>query len=116
MVLKARTQKSFCKNWRTVTSVVLEFPDKLQPLDVSVNKSMKNKVGNQYQMYYADEVRNQLSTSVAVDQIKIDLTLSAIKTKSASWIISSRDEIEKHPEIVINSFRKAGIIDILNNV
>ena len=88
--------------------------DKLQPLDISVNKSMKNELRNHFQMYYANQVSKQLSNNVAVDEIKVDFTLSAIKSTSASWIMSSWNKIEMHPEIVINGFAKAGILDIIN--
>lgn len=89
--------------------------DKLQPLDISINKSMKNELRKQFQMYYASEVQRQLSNDIAIERVKVDLTLTAIKTKSASWIMSSWHEIEKRPELAINGFNKAGILNIVNN-
>ena len=39
--------------------------DKLQPLDISVNKSMKSELRKNFQLFYANEVQKQL---VPIDQ------------------------------------------------
>ena len=90
--------------------------DKLQPLDISVNKSMKSELRKNFQLFYANEVQKQLVNKVPIDQIKVDFHLSAIKSKSASWIMSSWNEIEKRPELAINGFDKAGILDIIKKL
>ena len=90
--------------------------DKLQPLDVSVNKSMKNEMRSKFQLFYASEVQKQLKSGTTIDKVRVNLTLTAIKSVSASWIISSWDAIyiQKRPEIAINGFKKAGISDIVS--
>ena len=40
--------------------------DQLQPLDVSVNKPMKNKVKRNFQIWYANEVQTQLMTITTI--------------------------------------------------
>ena len=76
---------------------------------------MKDELKKRFQTWYALEVQKQLK-EVPVDKVKVDVTASAIKTKSASWIISSWQAIEQRPEIVINGFRKAGILDAITFV
>ena len=89
--------------------------DKLQPMDISVNKPMKDELKKRFQAWYASEVQRQLK-EVSVDKIKVDVTASAIKARSASWIISSWQAIEQRPEIAVNGFRSAGILDAITAV
>ena len=61
--------------------------DKLQPLDISVNKPMKDHLKSKFQQWYAQEVKKQLET-VPFGQVKVDVGLQVIKSPSANWIIS----------------------------
>jgi len=51
-----------------------------------------------------------------VNQIKVDVNLTVVKNPSASWLISVWHALEKRPEVAINGFRKAGIINAIDNV
>ena len=84
--------------------------DKLQPLDIAVNKPMKDYLKSKFQQWYALEVRKQLEIT-GVAQVKVDVGLQVIKSPSANWIISGWQELEKRPDIAINGFRKSGILD-----
>ena len=44
--------------------------DKLQPLDISVNKSMKTELRKYFQLFYANEVQKQLINNIPVNQVK----------------------------------------------
>ena len=86
--------------------------DKLQPLDISINKPMKDALKDQFQMWYAQEVQSQLqdgSELKADDEVKIDTTMTAIKDLSTRWIISAWQSIERRSELAINGFQKSGI-------
>ena len=97
--------------------VAIQLPpnctDKLQPLDLSVNKPLKDGMKAKFQQWYADEVKRQLQTT-PVKQIKVDVNLAVVKNPSASWLISVWRALEKRPEVTINGFRKAGIIDAID--
>ena len=86
--------------------------DKLQPLDIAVNKPMKDHLKSKSQQWYALEVRKQLETT-GVAQVKVDVGLQVVKNQSANWIISGWQELEKRPDIAINGFRKSGILDAI---
>lgn len=58
--------------------------DKLQPLDVSLNKPMKDEMKQRFQVWYAEEVQKQLQDKVPLDQVKIDMPSSVIKNRSAN--------------------------------
>ena len=64
--------------------------DKLQPLDISINKPMKDHIKAKFQQWYANEVRKQLP----VNQVKVDVSLSVVKGPSANWIISGWQALE----------------------
>ena len=74
---------------------------------------MKDELKATFQSWYANEVKKQLLFE-PVDKVKIDITATAIKPLSANWIISSWQTIERRPEITINGFRKAGIVDAIS--
>ena len=46
--------------------------DKLQPLDLSVNKPLKDEMKQRFQSWYADEVQKQLANETAIQDVKID--------------------------------------------
>ena len=86
--------------------------DKLQPLDISINKPMKDALKDQFQMWYAQEVQRQLqdgSKLRADDEVEIDTTMTAIKDLCTRWIISAWQSIERRSELAINGFEKSGI-------
>ena len=67
--------------------VAIQLPpnctDKLQPLDLSVNKPVKDGMKAKFQQWYADEVKRQLQTT-PVKQIKVDVNLAVVRNPSAS--------------------------------
>ena len=87
--------------------------DKLQPMNVSVNKSVKDHIKQSFHSWYAEEVQSQLQSSVPVHEVKVDVRASIIKAKSINWFISV---CKKRPDIVINGFKKAGIFDAVKAV
>lgn len=86
--------------------------DKLQPLDISINKPMKDHLKSKFQQWYAQEIKKQLET-VTLSQVKVDVSLQVIKSPNANWIISGWQALEKRPEIAINGFKKSGICDVI---
>ena len=71
--------------------------DKLQPLDVSVNKPMKDHLKAKFQKWYAQEVKKQLETI----QIKV------AGCQNSNSIISGWQELEKRPGVAVNGFLKS---------
>ena len=98
--------------------VAIQLPpnctDKLQPLDLSVNKPLKDGMKAKFQQRYADEVLKRQLQTTAVKHIKVDINLGVVKNTNASWLIFVWRALEKRPEAIINGFRKAGIIDAID--
>ena len=101
-------------NFRTVL-IPPNCTDKLQPMDVSINKPMKDKLRSQFQAWYSSEVEAQLKDTT-IDQVKVDVSMSYIKGRSANWIIGAWQEISRRPDTAINGFRHTGIVKAVSDV
>ena len=88
--------------------------DRLQPLDVSVNKPIKDHLRKSFHSWYASEVQKQLLSGVPLASVKVDVSASAIKAKSLHWFVSAWESLKDRPEIIINGFKKTGIYDAVN--
>ena len=82
--------------------------DKLQPL----NKPMKDHLRANFQSWYAKEVSKQLKTS-SVKEVKVDVQIGVVKIPSTKWIMEAWKEMESNPNMAVNGFRKAGILDAI---
>ena len=88
--------------------------DRMQPLDVSVNKAAKEFMRRQFQEWYAEKVSNQIRQQEGqVDHsstVPIDFKMAIVKPLGAKWMIKLYDYMKGNPDIITNGFRKAGII------
>ena len=88
--------------------------DRMQPLDVSVNKAAKEFMRRQFQEWYAEKVSNQICQQEGqVDHsstVPIDFKMAIVKPLGAKWMIKLYDYMKGNPDIITNGFRKAGII------
>ena len=64
------------------------------PLDIAINKPMKDALKGEFQSWYASEVGKKLQDGFAVDEISIDTTMTAIKGRSLKWITTAWKKIE----------------------
>ncbi len=81
--------------------------DRLQPLDVSVNKSAKEYLRRQFQQWYSDQVCTQLESKSAVKSVS--LQMSVVKPLGAKWLIGLYEYFQSKPDIIINGYKEAGI-------
>ena len=81
--------------------------DRLQPLDVSVNKAAKECLRRQFQQRYSERVCQQLQGETTTS---IDLSMSVVKPLSVKWMIGVNDYLKSHPDIIKNGFKEAGIL------
>ena len=66
-----------------------------------------------FQEWYSNVILNQLDNDL---EEEIDRSLSRMKPLTAQWIIEIHDYFVKHPSIIINGFREAGIQEILKKM
>ena len=91
-----------------VVLVPANCTDRLQPMDLSVNKSVKSFLRNEFQTWYAKEVCSQLQGNI--ENKPVDLKLSTVKPLGARWVKFCYDYLKTKPEIIQNGFREAGIL------
>ena len=86
--------------------------DRLQPLDVSVNRAAKQFLRNKFENWYADNIAAQKSSGSEIEPV--DVRLSVVKPMAAKWMIDLYDYFVAHPQIIKNGFKHVGITDFLN--
>ena len=81
-----------------------------QPLDLTVDESVKKFMRKMFITYYSCEVKNQLENDTALDDIEDDLRLSKIKPLHAQWLVEMYNHLGQ--QILINGWMKAGVVDL----
>ena len=92
--------------------------DKLQPLDLSVNKPAKSFLRGKFTMWYADEVKKQMNQMDAGKQaadVKVDMSLSVKKEKGAQWLEGLYVHMKSTSDTIINGFQKVGIYQVIQD-
>ena len=90
--------------------------DRLQPMDLSVNKPAKDFLQQKFQEWYAKQVLQQLHGR-DIDSVElqpIDLSLPLLKELGAKWLVEMFEYITSNPQIVVNGFVKSGIPSALD--
>ncbi len=85
--------------------------DRLQPLDVSVNKSCKDYMKKQFVDWYSEQILQSLDDDT---DFTVDLRLSVMKPLGTKWLISFFNYIINRPNVVFNGFKASGIAHVLN--
>ena len=83
--------------------------DKLQSLDLSVNKASKDFLRSEFQNW-----RFALSSQGQAERKPVDLRLGVVKPLGARWMVSLYDYLKAKPDIVRNGFKEAGIVNCLD--
>ena len=107
---KAQTTSSMLKLLDSYSINVALLPaNRLQPLDLSVNKTAKDFLCSKFQDWYAKQLCSQLQEGSETPAV--DLRLSTVKPLSAGWIESMYNYFKTKPEIIKNRFKEAGIMN-----
>ena len=69
MMLSEAMVKKKCKHSFVITTG-------LQPIDLSINNAVKDRLRNSFTAWYAEEVQKQLSEGLSIEVVKVDLRLS----------------------------------------
>ena len=87
--------------------------DKLQPLDLSVNKPAKDFMKRKFQNWYGTIICKQLEDGI---EEVVDLRLSVLKPLCANWCIDLFHHLTSNPDIIVNGFKAAGIVETLQDL
>ena len=83
--------------------------DKLQPLDLTVNKVAKSYLQREFQEWYANEVSSNIDTNTGMLKQPVDLSTSKMKCIGVPWLVRLYEHIATNPQYVVNGFIAAGI-------
>ena len=86
--------------------------DRLQPLDVSVNKAAKDFLCRQFQEWYSEQVWHQLQQDSDVTVQPVGLRMSVVKPFGTKWMIDLYDYMKTKPDIIRNGFSHSGLLII----
>ena len=85
----------------------------LQPMDLSVNKSVKDFMHSRFEEWYAKEVfAKYQGSSLEIEPVKFPMAV--MKPLSAHWLKEMYDHLLAHPDIITNGFNAAGITERLS--
>ena len=96
------------ENNNLVVSIPANCTDRLQPMDLSINKSVKDFMRSKFTDWYSEQVHQQLTNGDEIAQV--DLKMSTMKPLGARWLVSLHDYICENWSIVQNGFKSAGIL------
>ena len=74
--------------------------DRLQPLDISVNKSAKSFLRSEFHKWYANEIGLQLTTASNEELEPVDLSTAKMKSVGAQWLVRLDEYISESPDIM----------------
>ena len=89
--------------------------DRLQPLDLSINKAAKDFLRDKFRQWYAREVSKSLQNEPENGVVPVEMPAGVMKELGAQWLLAFYDYICIHPELVVNGFKEAGIVQALEN-
>ena len=85
----------------------------LQLLDISVNQVYKVEIKCQFTHWYAGNIEKGLREGKEVEDVKVDIRLSAIKPIHAKWLVDVHAIMNEKSDLILNGFRKSGIFECL---
>lgn len=118
-MFKAHLTASFTQKMTELNALVVKIPanmtDHLQPLDLSVNKSLKNYVANKFDGWYSAKVSDiDGGTPEAYNAIS-QLLKSCVEMRelSCQWLVAAYEhyQLPQQIDIITNGFKAAGITE-----
>ena len=109
------------ENHLHVCLLPLNTTDLLQPMDISVNKPVKNFLKDKFSHWYTKQLLQQCEdqSHVPLSDISlepIDISMVVMKNISAKWFVKAAEYIADNPQFIVNGFVKAGICRALDGI
>ena len=94
-----------------VVKVPPNCTDRLQPMDLSVNKAVKEFLRKKFQQWYSSEVESLYCKNGKFTPV--DLHMSKLKPVGAEWLVEAHRYLQSNPSLAKNGFCAAGITSAL---
>ena len=115
---KGQTTPDFLKVLEQNSILAAEiFPnctDWLQPLDLAVNKPLKDQMKRQFHQWYAEEVEKSINSSASDAEKLVDLKFSRLKPLGLKWLMEACSYVEMN-DFIKNGFFESGITTALSS-
>lgn len=91
--------------------------DRLQPMDVSVNKPAKDILKRRFEEWYSEQIIKQLEGRdiESAELQPISMALPMMKELGAKWLVEVAQHFSENPQIIVNGFIKSGIAGALDS-
>lgn len=89
--------------------------DRLQPMDLSVNKAIKSYMKKEFEEWYAEQIMSQIDSSNDDDIEPIEYPLPVMRELGAKWLVGIHQHMCANPQIIVNGFVKSGITNAIDN-
>lgn len=115
-VFRAQMGEDFINDLKKkIISIVFVPPsctDRLQPMDLTVQKIVKDKLKERFQKSYANQISKQLENGNTDQTLTpVDLRLSFLKPLSAEWLVQVHADIKSDKILIYKGFEKSGIAE-----
>lgn len=99
-VFRAQMGEDFINDLKKKVNICIVFvppscTDRLQPMDLTVQKIVKDKLKERFQKWYANQISKQLENGNTDQTLTpVDLRLSFLKLLSAEWLVQVHADIK----------------------
>ena len=84
-------------------NILVNCTDRLQPMDLSVNRNIKEFLKNKFGKWYASMVFANWDDSLT--PASLDLWLSIMKPLNAKWLLDTHSYLSRNPSMILNGFK-----------
>jgi len=88
-----------------VVNIPANCTDHLQPMDLSVNKSVKEFMQSKFRDWYSAQVQDQLDEGEEISPVDLKM-----KPLGARWLVSLYNYLRENSSIIESGFKAAGIL------
>ena len=110
---RSRILDALEKNDILVVEVPPNCTDRLQPLDLTVNKPLKDQMKKQFHLWYAGEIKKKMSDKSGNGKKIVDLKLTRLKPLGLQWLSDACRYVERN-DFIQDGFSEAGITSTLS--
>lgn len=94
-----------------IVKIPANCTDRLQPMDLSVNKAVKDFMRKKFMEWHSAEVMEKMKSGTG-SETSINFKLSTMKPIGAKWMVQLFDYLNTNST---NGFKAAGIVEALSN-
>eukprot|EP00058_Branchiostoma_floridae_P013505 XP_002598993.1 hypothetical protein BRAFLDRAFT_79926 [Branchiostoma floridae] len=80
------------------------------------NNVLKKDLTQSFSNFYVERVSAARDARTSIDNVKMNLQLSAIKPLHTNWLLGAVDRLETKPDVIARGWERTGIRDAIKKV